>query len=612
MTNTTDRRQGLIGDLGVKRSVKVATTVEITLEGLQTIDTVSLVEGDRVLVKNQSDLTKNGIYVASTGAWSRSLDFDGNGDIVNGILIFVTSGSVNISRLFSTVVTDPITVGSSNIQFNFAVAFGNAGLIASNNLSDVADKPTARDNLGLEIGVDIPSYFDVSKYSSGNFYADSSIAANTYILSKASSLVNPVNGSNTYYEGMVIEFIPNYNNTGASTVNINGAGAVSLKEEDGVTDIGSNFIRSGLACRFVYSGSVFKSARYLPANYPHSPSFRNKIINGSFDVWQRGTSFTSIADAAYSADRFQYTKSGSMVHDITRSSDVPSLAVAGRIFPYSLKISCTTADTNITSTKYSTINHCIEGYNWMSLAQKPTTKQILVKSSKAGTFCISLRNSGNDRSCVTEVTIGSGEVNTWVKKSVNFPASPSAGTWNYTNGVGILISIVLAAGSNIQTTAGSWQTGLYIASANQTNFCDSTSNEIYICGLQLEEGNVATPFESRSISDILTQCRRYYRKSYAFNTALGTATANGALTFLSGLNSCAGTYSFDSLMRSAPTTRYWDLAGNLSRITANNVNNTTIGAGGITSEENHLYVDIAPTVAVDKTIKFHFDANSEF
>lgn len=257
MTNKTDRKQGLIGDLGIKKAVRVATTANITLEGLQTIDGVSLATNDRVLVKNQTTLTENGIYDASTGSWTRSLDFDGNGDFVNGTLIFVSDGSINTRRLFSTIVTDPVTIDSSSIQFNFAIAFGDAGLVASNNLSDVPNKSTARDNLGLEIGVDIPSYFDVSKYSSGNFYVDSSSSANTYTLIKASSLINPVNSFDTYYNGMTICFRANNANTGASIVNVNFAGVKNLLKADFSTALAAGDIPTDKDVEFRYNGTAF-------------------------------------------------------------------------------------------------------------------------------------------------------------------------------------------------------------------------------------------------------------------------------------------------------------------------------------------------------------------
>jgi hypothetical protein len=221
-----------------------------------------LAEGDRVLVKDQTTLTENGIYDVSTGEWTRSLDFDGNGDVVNGTLIYITSGSVNIKRLYATSVSNPVTIGSSNIEFIFAIAFGDEQLLASNNLSDVPNKATARDNLGLEIGVDIPSYFDVSKYASGNFYIDSSVVANTYILTKVASLVNPVNGSNDYYNGMIIKFRPNYNNTGSSTANVNGRGAITLKEKDGTTNLSADFLQTTKDYEFVYWDGIFRNTNF--------------------------------------------------------------------------------------------------------------------------------------------------------------------------------------------------------------------------------------------------------------------------------------------------------------------------------------------------------------
>ena len=63
--------------------------------------------------------------------------------------------------------------------------------------------------------------------------------------------------------------------------------------------------------------------------------------------------------------------------------------------------------------------------------------------------------------------------------------------------------------------------------AGQVNFADSTSNDFYLTGVQLEVGSVATPFEHRSFGEELIRCQRYYEKTYAYGTAPGTATDTG-------------------------------------------------------------------------------------
>ena len=107
-----DRIQGLSGSLAVKAPVRVATTANITLSGEQTIDAVAVVEGNRVLVKNQTDTTENGIYDVSTGAWTRSLDFDGVNDLVQGTAIVVQQGTVSGGTMWKVTTTAPV-VGSA-------------------------------------------------------------------------------------------------------------------------------------------------------------------------------------------------------------------------------------------------------------------------------------------------------------------------------------------------------------------------------------------------------------------------------------------------------------------------------------------------------------------
>lgn len=72
---------------GVKVPCRVATTENINLSGLQIINTVQLVAGDRVLVKDQADQAENGIYVASSTVWDRATDFNDNNDVVSGVIV---------------------------------------------------------------------------------------------------------------------------------------------------------------------------------------------------------------------------------------------------------------------------------------------------------------------------------------------------------------------------------------------------------------------------------------------------------------------------------------------------------------------------------------------
>jgi len=116
MTSTaTDRRQGLNSGSAIKVPCTAATTGNITLSGLQTIDGVSCVADDRVLVKSQTTAADNGIYDVSSGTWSRSLDWDGANEVVKGTLVVVHSGTTNIGRWYVST-SGTITVGTTSVS----------------------------------------------------------------------------------------------------------------------------------------------------------------------------------------------------------------------------------------------------------------------------------------------------------------------------------------------------------------------------------------------------------------------------------------------------------------------------------------------------------------
>ncbi len=113
----TDRTTGLVGNAGMKVPVRAASTANVTLSGEQTIDGVALVTDDRVLLKDQTDGTENGIWVVDTGSWSRAKDCDGVYDLVKGSLIRVNEGDTHAGGIFACSTADPITIGSSSLSF---------------------------------------------------------------------------------------------------------------------------------------------------------------------------------------------------------------------------------------------------------------------------------------------------------------------------------------------------------------------------------------------------------------------------------------------------------------------------------------------------------------
>jgi hypothetical protein len=94
---------------GIKQSVRIATTANITLSGTQTIDGVAIQAGDRVLVKNQSTPTQNGIYVAASGTWSRATDANTSALLVPGFAVFATEGTQRGGWVFLNPVNPILT-----------------------------------------------------------------------------------------------------------------------------------------------------------------------------------------------------------------------------------------------------------------------------------------------------------------------------------------------------------------------------------------------------------------------------------------------------------------------------------------------------------------------
>ena len=153
----------LSNGLDVKASVRAATTANITLSNTQTIDGVALSVGDRVLVKNQTTGSQNGIYVVSLTGWTRATDFDNSPDIEvsPGTFFFVEEGSTQADNGYVVSNDSAITIGTTAITFSQFSGAGQitagAGLTKSGNTLDVvgtADRITVNSD-----SVDIASTY---------------------------------------------------------------------------------------------------------------------------------------------------------------------------------------------------------------------------------------------------------------------------------------------------------------------------------------------------------------------------------------------------------------------------------------------------------------------
>ena len=242
-------------------------------------------------------------------------------------------------------------------------------------------------------------------------------------------------------------------------------------------------------------------------------NFRNIIINGDMSIAQRGTSTSGVTTTGYYAtDRWNILTqtAGSAAFTISQDTDVPS----GQGFVKSHKIDVTTAHT-YSSGQFTCLRTMFEGQNLQYLKKGTSSAESLtmsfwVKSNKTGTYILELDDNDNGRNINKSYTINSA--NTWEKKIITFDGD-TTGAFDNDNANSLRIFWWLASGTNY--TSGTLQTSWgSTVDANravgQVNLADSTSNEWYITGVQLEAGTTASDFEFLPHDVNLARCLRYY------------------------------------------------------------------------------------------------------
>ena len=290
-------------------------------------------------------------------------------------------------------------------------------------------------------------------------------------------------------------------------------------------------------------------SKILPASQVQYVGARNLIINGNMAVAQRGT-LTGQGGSAneYAAvDRYQLVLSGAKTPRITSSQQSTTVGE----FSSQLKLDCTTLQSSVSAADLFAVRQRIEGQNLQHLqygtsSAKTLSATFTITSPKSGIHCLQLHNRDANYSYVREFTVDTA--NTAQRISVTFPGYTASALDNDTES-SLELSWPLLAGSNWQGSKDGWNSGNYFATSNQQNLLDNTSNDFLITGIQLEVGDVATPFEHESVAETLRKCQRYfYRIGGDFETA---ATGTNAGRFASGVMISA---TASVLMRPNPVT----------------------------------------------------------
>lgn len=317
-------------------------------------------------------------------------------------------------------------------------------------------------------------------------------------------------------------------------------------------------------------------------------SFRNRIINGDMQIWQRATSFSvGSTSFTYTADRFKaYSLNTSTT--VSRSTSVPT----GFQYSYQLQRPSGNAGTNPVL-----VTQIIETANCYDLAGQSIALSFWVKTGAN-------YSGGNIVVQVLTGTVANEGGNpfsfTGLATAVNDSTYAPTTTWSKVTFTGTVASNVLAVALAI--------------SVNPTGTAGA-DDSIYITGVQLEQGSTATEFERRPIGTGLALCQRYYQKTYELGTAPATVTTVGAINYIA-------TGAFQDLndrlmveMRGIPSTvQIFNPATGTAGEVRNYSNGTNYaatinnGAGQTSSKQTQFRTNVPATGANELTYHLTIDA----
>lgn len=220
---------------------------------------------------------------------------------------------------------------------------------------------------------------------------------------------------------------------------------------------------------------------------------RNRVVNGDKLVSQENAQTSGTTNGRYISDQnaMYFVSSAGVFTGV----NVQTLSPAGG---YRDRITITTADASLAAGEYLTYTQNIEGSNirdakWGTAGAVP----IIVRRGfkfPAGTYTVAFHNSAVSRSYVTSFVVSGGEANTDIVREFAIPGD-TTGTWLSADGViGLVMDVVIAAGTTFQTTANAWQAGNFLTIAGTTNGIGTVASvfEFFDEGLKLDPDAAGT------------------------------------------------------------------------------------------------------------------------
>lgn len=279
----------------------------------------------------------------------------------------------------------------------------------------------------------------------------------------------------------------------------------------------------------------------------------NAIINGGFDIWQRGSSFTNAG--GWTADRWTWSGVGTGVVNVVQGSNVPT-GERG----LSLQVNVTGTDTSIAAGDWYGLSTKIEGFASRELGFGATGAGNVTLGfwtrANAGTYCVKFGNGAASYSYIVEYTVDVS--NTWEYKTITIPTT-GAGVWAEYNTLGLQIVWMLACGTNLHGAGDTWLAANKLATSGISNNMGAINN-FYLKNVTLNRGD-GTPesFPIRSFDTELRLCQRYYENSFDLNVtpAQGLAANKGLTAAAYSVSTARIHVPFKVPKRATPSLTYY-------------------------------------------------------